>query len=106
MQEMWVQSWVGKIPGEGNPPVFLPGGSHGQRSLVGYSPWGCKVGHDLTTKKHTYLLIIRHTEYRKMLMHVELMGLEEEGVKESLSTLQLSHVLFKNKCDQCAFYFN
>ena len=21
-------------------PVFLPGGSHGQRSLVGYSPWG------------------------------------------------------------------
>ena len=23
-------------------PVFLPGKSHGQRSLVGYSPWGCK----------------------------------------------------------------
>ena len=23
-------------------PVFLPGPSHGQRSLVGYSPWGCK----------------------------------------------------------------
>ena len=23
-------------------PVFLPGGSHGQRSLVGYSPWGLK----------------------------------------------------------------
>ena len=21
-------------------PVFLPGKSHGQRSLVGYSPWG------------------------------------------------------------------
>ena len=21
---------------------FLPGQSHGQRSLVGYSPWGCK----------------------------------------------------------------
>ena len=27
---------VGKIP------VFLPGKSHGQRSLAGYSPWGCK----------------------------------------------------------------
>ena len=28
-------------------PVFLPGQSHGQRSLVGYSPWGRhKVGHD------------------------------------------------------------
>ena len=22
-------------------PVLLPGKSHGQRSLVGYSPWGC-----------------------------------------------------------------
>ena len=33
-------------------PVFLPRKSHGQRSLVGYSPWGCKrVGHDLATKQ-------------------------------------------------------
>ena len=23
-------------------PIFLPGESHGQRSLVGYSPWECK----------------------------------------------------------------
>lgn len=23
-------------------PVFLPEESHGQRSLEGYSPWGCK----------------------------------------------------------------
>ena len=23
-------------------PVFLPGESHGQRSLSDYSPWGCK----------------------------------------------------------------
>ena len=23
-------------------PVFLPGKSHGQRSLAGYSPWGRK----------------------------------------------------------------
>jgi len=37
--------WVGKIPwGRTWQPtaVFLPGESHGQRSLVGYSPWGCK----------------------------------------------------------------
>ena len=28
-------------------PVLLPGKSHGRRSLVGYSPWGCKrVRHD------------------------------------------------------------
>ena len=24
-------------------PVFLPGKFYGQRSLVGYSQWGCKV---------------------------------------------------------------
>ena len=37
--------WVGKIPrrSEWQPtPVFLPGKFHGQRSLVGYSPGGCK----------------------------------------------------------------
>ena len=37
--------WVGKIPWRRAwqpTPVFLPGESHGQRSLVGYSPWGHK----------------------------------------------------------------
>ena len=29
--------------------VFLPGESHGQRSLAGYSPWGPRVGHDWNT---------------------------------------------------------
>ena len=33
-------------------PVFLPGKSHGQGSLVGYSPLGHKrVGYDLATKQ-------------------------------------------------------
>ena len=37
--------WVGKIPWRRAwqpTPVFLPGESHGQRSLAGYSPWGHK----------------------------------------------------------------
>ena len=37
--------WVGKIPWRRAwqpTPVFLPGESHGQRSLAGYSPWGRK----------------------------------------------------------------
>ena len=37
--------WVRKIPWRRTwqpTPVFWPGKSHGQRSLVGYSPWGCK----------------------------------------------------------------
>ena len=37
--------WVWKIPWrrEWQPnPVFLPREFHGQRILVGYSPWGCR----------------------------------------------------------------
>ena len=37
--------WFGKIPWRRAwqpTPVFLLGESHGQRSLVGYSPWDCK----------------------------------------------------------------
>ena len=30
-------------------PVFLPGESHRRRSLVGYSPWGCKES-DMTKR--------------------------------------------------------
>ena len=35
---------LGRSPGEGTgyTPVFLPGEFHGQRSLVGCSPQGCK----------------------------------------------------------------
>ena len=45
MQETVFDPWVGKIPWrrEWQPtPVFLPGEFHGQKSLMGYSPWGCK----------------------------------------------------------------
>ena len=38
--------WVRKIPWRRawqSTPVFLPGESHGQRSLVGYSPWSRKA---------------------------------------------------------------
>ena len=30
-------------------PVFLPGKSHGQRKLVGYSPWGCSEHNEQLT---------------------------------------------------------
>ena len=32
----------GKSPEEGNPLVFLPGESHGQKILAGYIPWSYK----------------------------------------------------------------
>ena len=43
MQEMGLDSWVGKIPWrrECLPTlVFLYGESHGQKNLEGSSPWG------------------------------------------------------------------
>ena len=35
----WRRAWQPTL-------IFLPGESHGQRSLVGYSPWSCRVRHD------------------------------------------------------------
>ena len=51
--------WVGKIPWKRKwqlTPIFLPKKSHGQMSLVDYSPWDCKrVGHNwVHTHTHTH----------------------------------------------------
>ena len=52
--------WVGKIPWRRKwqpTPVFWPGKSHGQRSLKGYSPWGCQesdTSEQLNTHTHTH----------------------------------------------------
>ena len=46
--------WAGKIPWRRAwqlTPVFLPGDSHGQRSLAGYSQWGRKES-DSTERLH------------------------------------------------------
>ena len=46
--------WAGKMPcrrARQPTPVFLPGESHGQRSLLGYSPWGRKEL-DMTEHAH------------------------------------------------------
>ena len=63
--------WVKKIPWRRkwqHTPVFLPIKSHGQRNLVGYSPWGHKVSDMtewLTTQAYTciyiYMYIYTHT---------------------------------------------
>ena len=51
---------VGKIPWEKkwqSTPAFLLGKSTGQRSLVGYSPWGCKVSDTTEVTQHTHNII-------------------------------------------------
>ena len=45
MKRCGFDPWVGKIPWNKawHPiPVFLPGESHGQKNLAGYSPYGHK----------------------------------------------------------------
>ena len=53
-EETLFEPWVGKTPWRRAwqpTPVFLPGESCGQRSLVGYSPWGPK---ELDTTEETW----------------------------------------------------
>ena len=55
--------WLGKIPCRRawqSTPVFLPGESHGQRSLVGYRWWGRRVGHDWSnlTRRHSWFTML------------------------------------------------
>ena len=62
----WFDSQVRKIPWrrkwQGNFPVLLPGKSHGQRILVGYSPWCCKES-ETTEQLHFQRNILN--EWRK-----------------------------------------
>ena len=56
MREAWFDPWV-KIPWRRKwqpSPVFLPGEAHEQRSLAGYSPWGCK---ELSTIERLHSLL-------------------------------------------------
>ena len=52
-------------------PVFLPGKSHGQRSLAGYSPWGrrvrCNWAHTHAQSEHQkYFCELKKTRYPKL----------------------------------------
>ena len=68
VRETRFHSWAGKIcwRREGLPTlVFLPGEFHGQRSLVGYSPWGKKeldTTEQLKKKKTTKLSLTSERE--------------------------------------------
>ena len=53
--------WVGKIPQKKkwqSTTVFLPGESHGQKCLVGYSPWGHKESDTTEVTSHSHIWFI------------------------------------------------
>ena len=59
-----VSEWIGKLRYM-SPPVFLPGESHGQRSLAGYSPWDLKeldMTEQLTHTDSEILLVLKGNE--------------------------------------------
>ena len=68
MQETWVPSlgWEDPLEKEmATHPVFLPGELYGQRSLVGYSPWGHKESH-MTDRLTQGYLRVRKSMVQKM----------------------------------------
>ena len=60
MRRRWFDPWVGKIPWRRkwkSTPVLMPGKSHGQGSLVGYSLWGRKES-DTTERLHFHFQLL------------------------------------------------
>ena len=57
--------WVGNIPWKRkweSTPVFMPRKSHGQRSLVRYSPWSCTES-DITEAHYLYEISVFITQH-------------------------------------------
>ena len=60
--------------------VVLPGRSHGQRNLAGYSPWGCRVGHDWAFERirvyfHTCIYTYTNIYQRHVIINVRIIVL-------------------------------
>ena len=59
--------------GKTTTPVFLPGESHGQRILVGYSPWGCTESDMTEATEHTCVFAI------ELWQQMETRGRKQDG---------------------------
>ena len=75
--------------------MFLPGKSHVQRGLVGYSPWGPKrVGHDLGTK------------WQQSSWERWSIDLECDVAHSSLSRTSILYISTQKVCFKCKSFFN
>ena len=75
MRESWVRSLGQEDPLEEGlqpTPVFLPGKSHGQRSLVGYSPGSRKSRTQIATKQQQQMGNIALVKQIEILNFMEL----------------------------------
>ena len=73
-------------------PVFLPGKSHGRRSLVGYSPWGCKES-DTTELLHFYFIPVLEREMatRSSILAWKIPWTKEPGRLQSMGSQRVGH---------------
>ena len=77
-------------------PVFLPGESHGQRILVGYSPWGCRVRYDWICT-HTQTETVWHWSRHRH----KPMEQESKSPKYLCMQMHLSLIRRHFRCFQC-----
>ena len=86
--------WVRKIPWRRAwqpTPIFLPEESNGQRSLVGYSPWGRKES-DMTERYNSNLFTGEQWHLMNMVQPIYFPPLQEEKVGSTIPLLSLSTV--------------
>ena len=74
-------------------PVLLPGKSHGQRSLVGCSPWGCE---ELDTTEDFTFTFHFHALEKEMATHSSVLawripGMGEPGGLPSMGSHRVRH---------------
>ena len=99
---MQFHPWVGKIPWRRAwqpTPVFLPTESHGQRSMAGYGPWGCKESDTTEVTECTHMNSQGLASWQKPSRQecIRLLG-EIQAQTCSAQTLEL--------CDNILFFFS
>ena len=70
-------------------PVLLPGKSHGQRSLVDCSPWGCEES-DTTERLH-FLALEKEMATHSSILAWRIPGTAEPGGLPSMESYRVGH---------------
>ena len=99
--------WFRKIPWRRKQqptPVLVPGKFNGRRSLVGYSPWGCKeldMTEELSTAQPTYeparCKLSKMQKCILMINHMRLITL--------IHTCEIHHYMHASSLGVCAFVY-
>ena len=92
--------WVRKIPWRRKlqpTPVFLPGESHGQRSLAGYSRWGHKES-DMTEHSTRYVILgtSKFEKYKTFKLFIGLSHMWKKSLQYCLQVACFCTYMFKH----------